>query len=617
MLRIDTISYSIAGRPLIEDASVTIPAGHKVGIVGANGAGKTTLFRIILGELALESGRIAMPKGAKIGTITQDIEGTSTSVLDTVIAQDVERAALLADTSEDPDRIAEIQTRLADIDAWSAEARASSILSGLGFSLEDQKKSVSDFSGGWRMRMALAGLLFASPDFLLLDEPTNYLDLEGVMWLESFLAKYPHTVLLISHDRALLNSAVGHILHLSERKLKLYTGGYDTFAKTRAEIVAQQTAQAKKQDARRAHLQAFVDRFKAKASKAKQAQSRVKALEKMADVNILRDANTVPITLDVPDQLSAPLVQFENATTGYGGLTVLNNISLRLEPDDRIALLGRNGEGKSTFAKLLAAELSCQSGQVVKSNALRIGYFAQHQVDALDYSKTPLETIIALTKGIEPQRARAMLAAFGLKAEQAQEKISNLSGGQKARLSMLLATRGKPHILVFDEPTNHLDIETRQSLADAMNSFEGAIVMVSHDFDLLSQVADRLLLVSDGKVTDFDGDLGAYRDFLLGKDTVPKSKRKVKETPKVKAPPPERNAVLAARAEVRKAEDRMQKLETMETKLQKHLNDPKMYEPGNGVRLAEFQKKFAELKDAQALAEKLWTSAEEKLERLA
>ncbi|MFZ1661751.1 MAG: ABC-F family ATP-binding cassette domain-containing protein, partial [Paracoccaceae bacterium] len=401
MLQISDITYSVEGRPLFEGASATIPTGHKVGLVGQNGTGKTTLFRLIRGELALEGGEISMPSRAKIGGVAQEVPSSSTSLIDTVLEADTERASLMAESlhATDPHRIADIQSRLADIDAWSAEARASSILRGLGFDTEAQRRPCSDFSGGWRMRVALAGVLFAQPDLLLLDEPTNYLDLEGALWLESYLAKYPHTVIIISHDRGLLNRAVGSILHLENRKLTYWSGPYDQFARQRAELRAVQTAEAKKQDARRAHLQSFVDRFKAKASKAVQAQSRVKMLEKMTPILAPEEAKKVVFTFPEPEQLSPPIITMDGASVGYGGPPVLKRLNLRIDQDDRIALLGRNGEGKSTLSKLLAGKLPAAEGKLVRSSKLRIGYFAQHQVDELHLDETPLQHIMRQRPG--------------------------------------------------------------------------------------------------------------------------------------------------------------------------------------------------------------------------
>ncbi len=433
MLRIEDITYSVEGRPLFEGASANIPDGHKVGLVGRNGTGKTTLFRLIRGELALEGGSLSLPSRARIGGVAQEVPSSSTSLLDTVLEADTERASLLEEshTATDPARIADIQTRLADIDAWSAEGRASAILRGLGFDAEAQKRPCSDFSGGWRMRVALAGVLFAQPDLLLLDEPTNYLDLEGALWLESYLARYPHTVIIISHDRGLLNRAVTSILHLDNRKLTLWSGGYDSFARLRAEQMAVQAAEAKKQEARRAHLQSFVDRFKAKASKAVQAQSRVKMLEKMTPITPPEEAKKQVFTFPVPEELSPPIINMDGVSVGYGGKPVLRGLSLRIDQDDRIALLGRNGVGKSTLSKLLAGKLAPMGGKVTRSSKLRIGYFAQHQVDELHLDETPLQHVQRLRPAEGQPRLRARLAGFGLMADQAETAVGRLSGGQR------------------------------------------------------------------------------------------------------------------------------------------------------------------------------------------
>jgi len=618
MLRIDDITYSIQGRPLFSGASATIPSGHKVGLVGPNGAGKTTLFRLIRGELSLDGGTIELPSRARIGGVAQESAATGRSVLDTVLDADAERSALMAeaDTATDPHRIAEIHGRLADIDAWSAEARASTILGGLGFSTEDQARPTSDFSGGWRMRVALAGVLFAQPDLLLLDEPTNYLDLEGALWLEGYLARYPHTVIIISHDRDLLNRAVGHILHLEAKQLTLYTGGYDAFTKARAEKRAIQAAEARKQADRRAHLQAFVDRFKAKASKARQAQSRVKMLAKMEPITAPEEAKFHRFTFPAPEELSPPIVAMEGTSVGYDGRAVLRKLSLRIDQDDRIALLGRNGQGKSTLSKLLAERLAAMEGHVTRSSKLRVGYFAQHQVDELHLDETPLDHVRRLRPDEGPARLRARLAGFGLMEAQAETKVRALSGGQKARLSLLIATIDAPHLLVLDEPTNHLDIESREALSLALNDYPGAVVLVSHDMHLLGLVADRLWLVKDGDVAPFEGDLDDYRRFLLTGETQARPAREPAqpEAPKP-APAPRRlprDEVLSLRAEVRKAEDRVQKLTEMLQKLDAKLADPGIYQ--NPAESGKWNRKHAEARQAMKRAEALWLEALENLE---
>ena len=612
MIKLHDISYSVEGRPLLENASATIPAGHKVGLVGRNGTGKTTLFRLIRGELSLETGSIELPRQARIGGVAQEVPGNDISLLDTVLAADAERADLLAEAerADDPNRIAEIQTRLADIDAWSAEGRASSILKGLGFSPEKQQMPCSAFSGGWRMRVALAAVLFAQPDLLLLDEPTNYLDLEGAIWLESYLAKYPHTVIIVSHDRGLLNRAVGSILHLEDRKLTFYQGAYDTFAKTRAARLASAEAEAKRQDARRAHLQSYVDRFRYKADKAKQAQSRLKMIAKLEPITRPQEAALRRFSFPEPEELSPPIVRVENGTVGYEDTAILSRLDLRIDQDDRIALLGQNGEGKSTLSKLISGRLNPMAGRVLASNKLRIGYFAQHQVDELFVDETPLDHIRRLRPEKTPAQLRAILGGFGIGAEQADTEVGRLSGGQKARLSLLLATIDAPHLLILDEPTNHLDIESREALVEALTAYSGAVVLVSHDMHLLSLVADRLWLVKGGRVTPYDDDLDTYRSQLLSGDKP--TTKATGDKPKVKKA--SRDEILALRAEVRKCEDRLEKLMEMHEKLSAKLADPELYSDKNIADLEVWNKKFAEVEEAMSRAETLWVTAQEKLD---
>ena len=612
MIKLHDISYSVEGRPLLENASATIPAGHKVGLVGRNGTGKTTLFRLIRGELSLETGSIELPRQARIGGVAQEVPGNDISLLDTVLAADTERAELLAEAerADDPNRIAEIQTRLADIDAWSAEGRASSILKGLGFSPKKQQMPCSAFSGGWRMRVALAAVLFTQPDLLLLDEPTNYLDLEGAIWLESYLAKYPHTVIIVSHDRGLLNRAVGSILHLEDRKLTFYQGAYDTFAKTRAARLASAEAEAKRQDARRTHLQSYVNRFRYKADKAKQAQSRLKMISKLEPITRPQEAALRRFSFPEPEELSPPIVRVENGTVGYEDTAILSRLDLRIDQDDRIALLGHNGEGKSTLSKLISGRLDPMAGRVVTSNKLRIGYFAQHQVDELFVDETPLDHIRRLRPEKTPAQLRAILGGFGIGAEQADTEVGRLSGGQKTRLSLLLATIDAPHLLILDEPTNHLDIESREALVEALTAYSGAVVLVSHDMHLLSLVADRLWLVKGGRVTPYDDDLDTYRSQLLSGDKpttmAPSDKPKIKRA--------SRDEILALRAEVRKCEDRLEKLMEMHEKLSTKLANPELYSDKNIADLEVWNKKFAEVEEAMSRAETLWVTAQENLD---
>jgi ATP-binding cassette, subfamily F, member 3 len=460
------------------------------------------------------------------------------------------------------------------------------------------------------MRVALAGVLFAQPDYLLLDEPTNYLDLEGALWLESYLQKYPHTVLIISHDRGLLNRAVQGILHLDNRKLTYWQGGYDQFARQMAERRAVLQAEAKKVEARRAHLQSFVDRFKAKASKAVQAQSRVKMLEKLTPITAPEDAKKVVFTFPAPEELAPPIINLDGAAVGYGGPLVLKRLNLRIDQDDRIALLGRNGEGKSTLSKLLAGKLKPAEGKFSRSSKLRIGYFAQHQVDELHIDETPLQHIMRLRPAEGQPKLRARLAGFGLMADQADTVVARLSGGQKARLSLLLATIDAPHLLILDEPTNHLDIESREALVDALTEYPGAVILVSHDMHLLGLVADRLWLVKGGAVTPYTEDLEAYRRQLLAGEDEVKTVPKPVEKPKKAS----RDEVLSLKAEVRKCEDRLTKLNDMRDKLAKKLADPELYEDARKGELETWNRKYAEVMEALDKAEALWLTAQEKLE---
>ncbi len=611
MLRIENISYSVAGRPLIENASATIPAGHKVGLVGRNGTGKTTLFRLIRGELALDSGTIRLPKRARIAGVAQDVPGSDRSLIDTVLAADSERANLLTEAASatDATRIADIQARLNDINAWSAQARAASILSGLGFTHEQQSMPCSGFSGGWRMRVALAEVLFSQPDLLLLDEPTNYLDLEGALWLENYLSRYPHTVIIVSHDRALLNRAVGSILHLEDRKLTFYRGPYDTFAATRAARIAGAEAEIRKTDARRAHLQSYVDRFRYKASKAKQAQSRLKMIAALKPITTPQEAALKRFSFPPPEDLSPPIVALENVAVGYGGAPVLSRLNLRIDQDDRIALLGRNGEGKSTLAKLLSDRLKPLDGRITTASKLRVGYFAQHRVDELFADETPIDHIRRLRPAEPPGQLRTRLGGFGIGADQAETVVGRLSGGQKARLSLMLATLDAPHMLILDEPTNHLDIESREALVAALTAYSGAVILISHDMHLLSLVADRLWLVKNGRVAPYEDDLQAYRKMLLSAE---RTANKAKARPVPKRPGPD--DVSALRARVRKCEARIEELNAMRDRLASKLAAPELYQDGKTSVADVWQKKYAEVLDGLDRAEALWLAALEKLE---
>ncbi len=519
MLHINDLSYRIEGRPILEGATAGIPEGHKVGLVGRNGTGKTTLLKIITGELHADTGSITIPRNFRIGHVAQEAPGGTDTLIAWVLAADSERASLLAEaeTATDAHRIAEIQERLTDIDAHSAPARAAQILAGLGFDEAAQQRPCSEYSGGWRMRVALAAVLFLEPEILLLDEPTNYLDLEGTLWLESYLRSYPHTVLMVSHDRDLLNRCVGAILHLERGKLTLYTGGYDDFEEARREKQRLELKLKKKQDDQRRHIQAFIDRFRAKATKARQAQSRIKALAKMQPIAEQVEDRVTPFHLPNPAKmLASPLIRLEGASVGYEeGKPVLSRLDLRIDQDDRIALLGQNGNGKSTFAKLLAGRLKPLAGNFWGLGKVDVGYFAQHQLDDLNELATPYDYMLKLMPDATEAQRRTRLGTFGFQGDKASTKCGNLSGGEKARLLLALTAFHAPHMLILDEPTNHLDVDSREALIRALMEYEGAVILISHDRHLVEATADRLWVVKNGTVKSYDGDMESYRSELL------------------------------------------------------------------------------------------------------
>ncbi|MEZ2129165.1 MULTISPECIES: ABC-F family ATP-binding cassette domain-containing protein [unclassified Sinorhizobium] len=616
MISISDLSARVAGRLLIDHASVTLPAGTKAGLVGKNGAGKSTLFRIITGDFGAEGGSVSIPKNARIGQVAQEAPGTEDALIEIVLSADKERSALLkeAETATDPHRIAEIQTRLADIGAHSAEARAASILAGLGFDHDAQQRPASSFSGGWRMRVALAAVLFSEPDLLLLDEPTNYLDLEGTLWLEDYIRRYPHTVIIISHDRDLLNTAVNAIVHLDQKKLTFYRGSYDQFERQKAEADELQMKAKAKNEAARKHLQSFIDRFKAKASKAKQAQSRVKALERMGTVAAVVEDHVMGFNFPEPEkQVSSPIIAVSGGAVGYEpGKPILKRLNLRIDADDRIALLGSNGNGKSTFAKFISGRLSAESGEVRLAPNLRIGFFAQHQLDDLVPNQTAVEHVRRLMPEAPEAKVRARVAQMGLATEKMDTQVKDLSGGEKARLLMGLSAFDAPSLLILDEPTNHLDIDSRKALIQALNDYSGAVILISHDRHLIEATVDRLWLVKDGTVTNFEGDMEEYRSLIVaspkGKDE--KARNGSEDEPVSKADQRKLNAEKRAslaplRKKINEIESLTGKLEKLIQALDSELADPGLYEK-SPAKAAEKAKQRADAVEKLAVAEEQW-----------
>ena len=521
MLNLNGITVRLGGRTIIDRASAALPPRSRIGLIGRNGAGKSTLMKVMIGALDPDDGSLEMPRNTRIGYIAQEAPSGDATPIDTVLAADVERASLMLESEncEDMDRLGEIYERLNAIDAYTANARASRILVGLGFDEEMQQRPLDSYSGGWKMRVALAALLFSEPDLLLLDEPSNHLDLEATLWLESFLKAYPGMMVVISHERDLLNNVVDNILHLEGGKVTLYTGGYDSFERQRAERAAQLAAAKASQDAQRAKLQDFIARNSARASTAKQAQSRVKALARMQPIAAMAEDPTLSFDFPDPDPLRPPLITLDMASVGYAaGTPILERLNLRLDPDDRIALLGRNGNGKTTLARLLAAQLAPMDGAMNAAGKMRVGYFTQYQVEELDGDDTPLEHMTRQMQGSTPAAVRAQLGRFGFSGQKATTEVKKLSGGERARLALALITREAPHMLILDEPTNHLDVDAREALVQALNGYSGAVVLVSHDRHMLELTADRLVLVDSGTAKEFSGSIEDYTDFILGKN---------------------------------------------------------------------------------------------------
>lgn len=619
MLTINGITVRLGGRTILDRAEASIPPGGRVGLIGRNGAGKSTLMKAMIGEIEPDDGSIDKPRRTRIGYIAQEAPSGTTTPEEAVLAADVERSELLAEseTCTDPDRLGDVHERLIAIDAYSAPSRAARILTGLGFDEEMQKQPLDSFSGGWKMRVALGALLFSAPDVLMLDEPSNHLDLEATLWLEDFLKSYPATLVVISHERDLLNKVVDNILHLQGGKLTLYPGGYDSFERQRAERAAQLASAKASQDAQRARLQDYVARNSARASTAKQAQSRAKMLAKMQPIAALMEDPSLSFEFPDPTELRPPMITMDMAAVGYVPDTpILSRVSLRIDPDDRIALLGRNGNGKTTLARLIAAQLPLMDGEMNSPGKMKVGYFTQYQVEELAGDATPLEHMTRVMDGKTPGAVRAQLGRFGFSGNRATQLVSKLSGGERARLALALITRDAPHLLILDEPTNHLDVDAREALVQALNDYTGAVILISHDRHMVELTADRLVLVDGGRAKDYSGSMDDYIDFVLGRnqpktgdDAKPKKSKK-KQSAK-------------QRAEARQLKARFAQAEKSLAKLQAECTqiDQAMYEPANAashladMAMSELLSKRAEVASELEKVEAEWLKLGEQLEQ--
>jgi ATP-binding cassette subfamily F protein 3 len=620
MLNLNGITVRLGGRTILDRATAALPSYSRIGLIGRNGAGKSTLMKVMIGSLEADDGALEMPKGTRIGYIAQEAPAGDSTPFDTVLAADTERAALMAESEQeglDPDRMAEVHERLIAIDAYTAPARASRILVGLGFDEEMQARPLDSFSGGWKMRVALASLLFSQPDLLLLDEPSNHLDLEATLWLENFLKGYPAMMVVISHERDLLNNVVDHILHLDNGQVTLYSGGYDSFERQRAERAAQLAAAKASQDAQRAKLQDYVARNSARASTAKQAQSRAKALARMQPIAAMAEDPTLSFDFPSPDELKPPLVTLDLASVGYTeGNPILQRLNLRIDPDDRIALLGRNGNGKTTLARLLAAQLTPMDGQMSSSGKMRVGYFTQYQVEELDGEDTPLEHMTQQMKGATPGAVRAQLGRFGFSGAKATTKVGKLSGGERARLALALITRDAPHMLILDEPTNHLDVDAREALVQALNEYDGTVVLVSHDRHMLELTADRLVLVDNGTATEFSGTIEDYTDFILGKGPAKEKLSKADRKEDKKAAAASREALTKLKRDVSDAEADLAKLEVVLSAIDRAMFDPaSAANEYKNLTMGELSQRRGKIVAAQEAAEAKWVAASEALEK--
>ncbi len=624
MLNLTNITVRLGGRIILDKATAMLPPRSRVGLIGRNGAGKSTLMKVMIGQIDPDDGQAETPRGTVIGYLKQDAPSGTATPFETVLAADTERDALLieAETCEDPDRLGELFERLNAIDAYTAPARAARILVGLGFDEDMQGRPLDSFSGGWKMRVALAALLFSQPDLLLLDEPSNHLDLEATLWLENFLKTYRATIVVISHERDLLNNVVDHILHLEGGKITLYPGGYDAFERQRAERLAQLQAASEKQAAQRAKLQEYIAKNSARASTAKQAQSRQKALARMQPIAAAMEDPSLSFVFPSPPELRPPLVTLDMATVGYGETPILKRLNLRIDPDDRIALLGRNGNGKTTMARLIAAQLTPMEGGMTSSPKMKVGYFTQYQVEELDTGDTPLEHMTRQMKGATPGAVRAQLGRFGFSGDRAIQKVGSLSGGERARLALALITRDAPNMLILDEPTNHLDVDSREALVQALNAYDGAVVVVSHDRHMIELVADRLVLVEGGTATEYEGTLDDYTNLILGKggsgeeggEKLSKADRKAQKQAAALA----RDAAKGLREEVTKTEKALADLTAHRSRIERAMFDPATAGPAEAkLTMGDLMRLRGEIEKKMEAAEAKWLEASEALEAAA
>ena len=614
MLNLNGITVRLGGRTILDGATASLPPGSRVGLIGRNGAGKSTMVRVIAGQLEPDGGSADMPRGSRIGYIAQEAPSGSKTPFDTVLEADTERAKLMAlvETDVDPDTLGDAYERLIAIDAYTAPARAARILLGLGFTEAMQAQPLDSFSGGWKMRVALAALLFSQPDLLLLDEPSNHLDLEAVMWLEEFLQGYKATIVVVSHERDFLNNVVDHILHLQGGKITLYPGGYDAFERQRAERLAQIEAARANQAVQREKLQEYIAKNSARASTAKQAQSRQKMLSKMQPIAESYNDPTLSFGFPNPTELRPPLITLDMATVGYADVPILKRLNMRLDPDDRVALLGRNGNGKTTLARLLAAQLPAMAGEMTATGKMNVGYFTQYQVEELDTDDTPLEHMTRTMRGASPAAVRGQLGRFGFSGDKATTKVGKLSGGERARLALAIITRDAPHLLILDEPTNHLDVDAREALVHALNDYTGAVILVSHDRHMVELTADRLVLVDHGTAREYDGTLDDYIAMILGGGEAKAEKVKKKDKAAVAAA---REAEKALKQRAKDAETDLAKLTEERAAVERAMFDPSTATPALAkLTMSDLMKRRADLFDRIDAAEALWMEASEALE---